>query len=106
MTRKSCLRNRRHSAAYYVAGYVVECALKACLAKKARRHEFPPKPDEVRKSYYTHDLQDLAKASGLLVEFEKGRSKLETIGRLSRIGVERAVTTLGRANGQKTSWTR
>lgn len=73
---KALLKDRRYSAAYYVAGYVVECALKACLAKKARRYEFPPRPDEIRKSYYTHDLQELAKASDLLEELEKGRSKL------------------------------
>ena len=75
---KILINKKRYSAAYYVAGYVIECALKACLAKKARRHEFPPKPEEVRKSYYTHDLQDLAKASGLLVELEKGRPSLAT----------------------------
>ena len=75
---KLLLKNRRHSAAYYVAGYVVECALKACLAKRARRHEFPPKPDVVRNFYYTHDLQDLAEASGLLEYLEKGRSNLVT----------------------------
>ena len=72
------LGKKRYSAAYYVEGYVIECALKACLAKKVRLHEFPPKPDEVRKSYYTHDLQDLAKASGLLEELKTGRSKLGT----------------------------
>jgi hypothetical protein len=50
---------------------------RACLAKKARRYEFPPRPDEVRKSYYTHDLQELARASDLLDELEKGRSNLK-----------------------------
>ena len=70
------LNKRRYSAAYYVAGYVVECALKACLAKKARRYEFPPKPKVVTNSYYTHDLQELARASDLLEELEKGRSEL------------------------------
>ncbi len=65
------LRNRRSSAAYYVAGYAVECALKACLAKKTRRYEFPPKWNEVKEKYYTHNLQVLAKASGLLSEFER-----------------------------------
>jgi HEPN domain-containing protein len=74
---KILLNKKRYSAAYYVAGYVIECALKACLAKKARRYEFPPRPDEVRKSYYTHDLQELARASDLLEVLEKGRSNLK-----------------------------
>src|SRR5919106_3680906 len=29
------------SGAYYLAGYAVECGLKACIAKQVRRHEFP-----------------------------------------------------------------
>jgi HEPN domain-containing protein len=70
------LKNRRYSAAYYVAGYVVECALKACLAKKTQRYQFPPEPDRVRRSYYTHDLQALAKECGLLDVLEKGHPQL------------------------------
>jgi len=70
------LNKRRYGAAYYVAGYVIECALKACLARKARRYEFPPRPDVVRNSYYTHDLQKLAEEGGLLNELERGRPKL------------------------------
>ncbi len=27
--------------AYYLAGYAVECALKACIAKKTVEHSFP-----------------------------------------------------------------
>ena len=70
------LHNKRYSAAYYVAGYVVECALKACLAKKAKRYEFPPKPNVVTRSYYTHDLQQLAEASDLSEELKKGRTNV------------------------------
>jgi HEPN domain-containing protein len=29
--------------AYYLAGYCVECALKACIAKATQRQEFPDK---------------------------------------------------------------
>jgi len=29
--------------AYYLAGYAVECAIKACIAKGTRRYEFPDK---------------------------------------------------------------
>ena len=54
-----------HSAgAFYLAGYAVECALKACIAKKTREHDFPPDPKAVR-DYYSHNLADLRKAAGL-----------------------------------------
>jgi HEPN domain-containing protein len=49
--------------AYYLAGYAVECALKACIAKATRRHEFPDKSRA--NASYTHDLPGLAKLAGL-----------------------------------------
>lgn len=52
-----------HDGAYYLAGYAVECALKACIAKKTARHEFPDK-DRVNDSY-THRLDRLIKLAGL-----------------------------------------
>lgn len=63
---KVLLKKRRYSAAYYLAGYAVECALKACLAKKTRRFDFPPEPEQVKNVYYIHKLETLARASGLL----------------------------------------
>ena len=75
---RNLLKDRRYGAAYYVAVYVVECALKACLAKKTRRYKFPPKPSDVREFFYTHKLQKLAEASGLLGVFEKSSPKLST----------------------------
>jgi HEPN domain-containing protein len=43
--------------AYYIAGYAVECALKACISKQTRRHEFPDKKRAERA--YDHDLVKL-----------------------------------------------
>jgi HEPN domain-containing protein len=42
--------------AYYLAGYAVECALKACIAKGTRRYEFPDKkrPKEVTSTNWTN----------------------------------------------------
>lgn len=74
---KVLLKNRRHSAAYYTAGYVVEYALKACLARKARRYDFPPMPDVVRNKYYTHKLEILAQQSGLLGQLQQGSPRLQ-----------------------------
>ena len=42
--------------AYYLAGYAVECALKACIAKRTLEHDFPEKGSG---KYYSHDLEDL-----------------------------------------------
>jgi hypothetical protein len=62
-------RNRKEAGAYYLAGYAVECALKACIAKEAKRHEFPPKVDYVRR-VYTHNLEELLRLAGLENELD------------------------------------
>jgi HEPN domain-containing protein len=60
---KALLDAGLYDGAFYLAGYAVECALKACIAKRTARHEFPDK-DRVNKSY-THKLDDLIKLAGL-----------------------------------------
>jgi HEPN domain-containing protein len=54
--------------AYYLAGYAVECALKACIAKKTREHDFPDR--EMVNSSYTHKLKDLLKLAELKTDLE------------------------------------
>ena len=51
------------SAAYYLAGYAVECGLKACVAKLTREHDFPDNK-RVQKSY-THKIDTLVEVAGL-----------------------------------------
>jgi hypothetical protein len=51
------------SGAYYLAGYAVECALKACFAKSVKRFDFPDK-DGAGK-IFTHKFRDLAKLANL-----------------------------------------
>ena len=46
-----------NDGAYYLAGYCIECALKACISKATVRHEFPDKK-KVDLSY-THSLRGL-----------------------------------------------
>jgi hypothetical protein len=58
------LGNNHFSGAYYLAGYVIECALKACVAKQTREHDFPPPPDQIH-DIYTHELHRLAESAGL-----------------------------------------
>jgi HEPN domain-containing protein len=54
--------------AYYLAGYVVECALKACIARKTREFDFPEKK-RVNDSH-THDLGRLLVLAGLSEEVQ------------------------------------
>lgn len=57
------LSRRCYDGAYYLTGYAVECALKACIAKKTKRYDFPEK--RIVNDSYTHDLPQLIKVSGL-----------------------------------------
>lgn len=57
------------AGAYYLAGYAVECALKACIARHTRRFEFPER-DRVNTSY-THDLRTLVRVAGLQPDLEE-----------------------------------
>ena len=68
---KVLLKNGRYEGAYYLCGYAVECGLKACIARKTKRHEFPDK-NTVNASY-THILSDLVKIAQL-------SKSLKTIG--------------------------
>ena len=52
-----------HEGAYYLSGYAVECALKACIARQTKEHDFPDKRS-VDKSY-THNLEQLLEVAEL-----------------------------------------
>ena len=52
------------SGDYYLAGYAVECGLKACIARRVRRHDFPERQQR-NKDPYIHDLVQLAALAGL-----------------------------------------
>jgi HEPN domain-containing protein len=47
------LRGGSGEGAYYLTGLAVECALKACIARNTKRHDFPPSHDAI-KDIYTH----------------------------------------------------
>ena len=50
-------QEKRYDAAYYLAGYAIECALKAWIAKQTPRHAFPDK-DRVNRAHQ-HKLAEL-----------------------------------------------
>jgi len=58
------LASGRWSCAYYVAGYAVECGLKACIARLTNQDDFPRDRKFVEECY-THHLDKLLKAAGL-----------------------------------------
>ncbi|MEI7813086.1 MAG: HEPN domain-containing protein [Ignavibacteria bacterium] len=60
-----------YCGAYYLIGYSVECALKACIAKQVRRYDFPDKKNAVDS--FTHDIEKLFRLSGLFTDFEKDK---------------------------------
>jgi HEPN domain-containing protein len=49
--------------AYYLAGYAVECALKSCIAKRTREHDFPDK--KLVNDSHSHDLAKLLQLAEL-----------------------------------------
>lgn len=53
----------RWSGAYYLAGYAIECGLKACIAKLTQLHDYPDR-DFVNKCY-THTIELLVTLCGL-----------------------------------------
>jgi HEPN domain-containing protein len=55
-----------YSGAYYLAGYAVECALKACFAKSVKRFDFPDKG--TTNKLHTHDLTALVELANLKKE--------------------------------------
>ena len=68
---KILFKSGEYSGAYYLAGYAVECALKACFAKAVKRYDFPEKgrADKV----FIHDLQVLLRLADLNAELEAER---------------------------------
>jgi len=46
-----------YSGAYYLAGYAVECGLKACFAKAVKRYDFPDRKGAGK--VFTHNLPEL-----------------------------------------------
>ncbi len=59
---ESLLSAGRWQGAYYMAGYAVECALKACIARKTQAGDFPPKD---ASKVWVHNLKELLASAAL-----------------------------------------
>jgi len=58
-----------HQGAYYLAGYALECILKAFITKQVKEFDFPDK--KLVNDSYTHDLGKLLTTAGLKQELSK-----------------------------------
>jgi hypothetical protein len=65
------MKAKLYDGAYYLLGYAVECALKACIAKQTRKHDFPNK--ELASKAFVHNLEQLFGLAGLQTDFEADR---------------------------------
>ena len=60
---KALLDAGHFAGSYYLMGYSVECAIKAAIAKRTQRHDFPDK--QLAFDSYKHDLLALLQTAGL-----------------------------------------
>lgn len=68
---RALLAVSRWSAAYYLAGYSVECALKACILERIERTGIIFQDRKFAAKCWTHDLEELVEHAGLSVERDK-----------------------------------
>ena len=84
---KLLLDNGNYDGAYYLCGYAVECALKACIVKQTNKYDFPDK-DTVNDSY-CHNLNKLLGLAELTLpakDERKTNKKLEKLIGASHLG--------------------
>jgi len=67
-------RAGEYSGAYYLAGYAIECALKACFAKGVHRYDFP---DRKIQKIFIHNLTELVVLANLKNELLTARQENE-----------------------------
>jgi len=60
---KALLESNNFHGAYYLVGYALECAFKACIAKQVKEFDFPSK--HLANASHTHKLSELLGTAGL-----------------------------------------
>jgi hypothetical protein len=72
---KILLASNAPDGAYCLAGYAVECGLKACVAKSTERYDFP---DKIRANRsYTHNAKDLIGVADLKAAHDEAMRQYE-----------------------------
>jgi hypothetical protein len=69
---KALVANRNYSGAYYLSGYIVELALKVCIAQNMQRNVIPVR--QYINDIYTHDLNALMRVAELGVHFKNAQT--------------------------------
>jgi HEPN domain-containing protein len=67
---KALLAAKRWSAAYYLAGYAVECGLKACVLAHVERTGVIFEDRKYAEKCWTHDLEELLRLADLQAAFD------------------------------------
>ncbi len=70
---QALLKASKWSGAYYLVGYAVECAFKACIAKSTKQDDFPVKAQVIAS--HTHDVAQLVRVAGLLADLQTESNK-------------------------------
>ena len=60
---ETLLKSGRFQGAYYLVGYSLECALKACISTQVNQYDFPNK--QLANQSHTHNLAELLGVAGL-----------------------------------------
>jgi HEPN domain-containing protein len=68
----------KYAGAFYLAGYAVECALKACIARQTNQYDFPDL--ELVRDSYSHDLERLLRIAGLESALRKDQRSNHELG--------------------------
>jgi hypothetical protein len=76
LTRLRCSKPGAFKPPYYLCGYAIEYALKACISRKVREFDFPDR--KLVNDSYVHDVEKLLKVAGIerLLEEEETQNEL------------------------------
>ncbi len=72
------MKGKRYGSAYYIAGYAVECAIKACIARQFKKSTIPEKSLVIET--YQHDFERLLKTAGLFEDLEQDTKENPGLG--------------------------
>ncbi|HBI43031.1 MAG TPA: DNA-binding protein [Planctomycetales bacterium] len=75
---EALLKAGQWSGAYYLAGYAVECGLKACIARLTNQHDYPDK--DLAQRSYTHKIDVLVEVAGLTFQRNTDRAANPAFG--------------------------
>jgi hypothetical protein len=74
------LAAKRWPGAYYLAGYALECGLKACVLAYVERTGVIFEDKKFAQRCWTHDIEELVQAAGLKVDRDRASGANPTLG--------------------------